>query len=46
MDTKDKLILRALSFLIWVQHPKGKIAQEIKDQLMVDIHLELNGVYN
>lgn len=42
----EKLILRALNYLLWVHQPRSDISGQFKDELMVDLTLAINPINN
>jgi len=38
----EKLIMRALDYLIWVHRPRSKPSQELKEELLFQLQLILN----
>ena len=44
MNEETKLILESLKYLLWVHQPRSGRSEEMRDKLLVDIHLVLNPI--
>ncbi len=42
----EKLIMKALNYLLWVHHPRSDRSEEDRDKLIVDLQLAINPIEN
>ncbi|KKN40770.1 hypothetical protein LCGC14_0729860 [marine sediment metagenome] len=40
----EKLIMKALNYLLWVHQPRSDRSEEDRDKLMVDLQLAINPI--